>query len=256
MFLTDRLKLKSKGSLSGLLFWQGYRATMPLMVGVAAFGIFFGALAVATGMDPVQTTGMSVLVFAGSSQLIATKLIGQDASIVVIIVTTLIINLRNFLYSASLASFFQPLSKGWKWLLAYPMADEVYATIITRGRQGDLSARELAWFAVGASLNLMTIWWSTTAIGALLGNMVPAQLFELLGFTLPLIFISLIVPLLANRPALLAALSAALTGIVLDPLPHNLGLLAAALIGIGVGVWAEHKLAKPLAEAEGVIRNA
>lgn len=225
---------------SSRLFWQGYRATMPLMVGVAAFGVFFGALAVATGINPVQATGMSVLVFAGSSQLIATQLIGQEASIVVIIVTTFVINLRNFLYSASLSSFFRPLSTGLKGLLAYPLADEIYATIITRGRQGDLSARELAWFAAGSSLNLMSIWWSTTAIGALLGNLVPAHLFELLGFTLPLIFISLIVPLVTNRPTLLAALSAALTGIILDPLPHNLGLLVAALAGIGVGVWAEY----------------
>jgi 4-azaleucine resistance transporter AzlC len=182
---------------------------------------------------------MSILVFAGSSQFMAIGLIGNGASLLLIVLTTFFINLRNFLYSASLSPYFQPLSGGWKWFLAYPMADEVYATILVRARQGDLSAKELGWFAAGVGLNLISLWWTSTAVGALLGDILPPHLTQTLGFTLPLIFTSLIVPLLVTRPALLAALSAALASIILAPLAHNLGLLLASAIGIGVGVLVE-----------------
>jgi len=33
-------------------FWQGYRAAIPLLIGVAPFGIVFGALAISAGMTP------------------------------------------------------------------------------------------------------------------------------------------------------------------------------------------------------------
>src|SRR5512145_2995199 len=89
--------------------WQGYRATIPLMVGGIPFGLFFGALATATGLSPLQAVGMSILVYAGSSQLVATQLIGHETALPIIVLTTFIINLRNFLYSASLAPIFRPL---------------------------------------------------------------------------------------------------------------------------------------------------
>ena len=222
-------------------FWQGYRATMPLLIGVAPFGLVFGALAVAVGMTPFAAIGMSLFVLAGSSQFIAAELIGDGASIVIIVLTTFLINLRHFLYSASLAPVVRPLSSGWKWLLAYVMVDEVYATVIARRQQSELSARELGWFFIGASANLFSVWLVTTAVGALLGSILPAHIIETLGFTLPLIFITLVIPLLVTRPAVLAALSATLAAIVLAPLPHNTGLLVASGIGIFVGVMTEKR---------------
>ena len=223
------------------LFWQGYRATMPLVVGVVPFGILFGALAVAKGLSPFESIGMSILVFAGSSQFIAINLIGEHASIWVIVLTTLLINLRNFLYSASVAPFVHSLSQGWKWLIAYPIVDEIYATVMTRYWQGQLAPEGIRWFYAGAAANLVSVWWLSTVIGAMVGDILPQRLSGILGFTLPLILTALVVPLLATRPALLAAASAALLGIVLAPMPHNLGLLIAAGAGIIAGLLAEKK---------------
>lgn len=233
------LQNRNKGESS--FFWQGYRATMPLLIGVAPFGLVFGALAVAVGLTPIAAIGMSFFVVAGSSQFIAAQLIGDGAPIVIIVLTTFIINLRHFLYSASLAPAFRPLSRGWKWLLAYVMVDEIYATVIARRQQEDFSPGELGWFFAGASANLFSVWLITTAAGALLGSILPAHIIDTLGFTLPLIFISLVIPLLVTRSALLAALSATLAAILLAPLPHNTGLLVAAGIGIFIGVMTEKR---------------
>jgi 4-azaleucine resistance transporter AzlC len=230
------------------LLWQGYRQTMPLMLGVAPFGLVFGALAISNGMDVFEAVGMSILVLAGSSQFVASQLIGDSAPVIVIVFTTFVINLRHFLYSASLASFFRPLSAGWKYLLGYMMVDEVYAMVMARRVKRDLAPEELRWFFVGSGFCLISLWWASTLVGALLGDILPDSTRDALGFTLPLIFTSLVVPALRRRPALVAALSAAVAGILLAPLPNRLGLVAAALIGIGAGVWSESRLKQAMGQ--------
>ena len=224
------------------LFWQGYRAALPLIIGVVPFGIVFGAVAVTVGMSAFEAVGMSLFVFAGSAQFVVTQLIGDGASLLLIVLITFLMNLRNFLYSASLAPFFRSLSTTARWLLAFPVVDESYALIINRTRQSELSALELGWFAMGVSANLMIVWLASTGLGTILSDILPSHLTETLGFTLPLIFTTFIVQMLVTRPAGLAALSAAVAGILLSPLPHHLGLLIAAIVGIGVGILAEKKL--------------
>ena len=233
-------------------FWQGYRAALPLLVGVIPFGIVFGAVAVNVGLTFLEAVGMSFFVFAGSSQFVAVQFIDSGASLLLILAATFLINFRNVLYSASLASAFRPLATPWKWLLAHFVVDESYALIIARIRQGDLSSGALGWFMAGICTNLLTIWLGSTGLGAFLNDTLPSNLTQMLGFTLPLIFTGLIVPLLVTRPALLAAISAALAGILLAPLPHNIGLLLAAFIGVAVGLGSEKSWIKQPLEVSAV----
>lgn len=222
-------------------FWEGYRTSIPLMLGVAPFGLVFGALAVSVGMSTIEALAMSILVLAGSSQFIGAQLIGDGAPIWVIVLTTFVVNLRHFLYSASLADYFRPLSRGWKALIAYLMVDEVYAVFIIRRGSENLSPFEMRWYFVGVAFDLVSVWWGTTVIGALLSNseILPEKVQNILGFTLPLVFTTIVVPSLVKKPFLAAAASGAVTGILLAPLPHKLGLFVAAAVGIMAGVWVE-----------------
>lgn len=223
--------------------WQGIRSALPFIPGVAVFGLVFGALAVSKGLTPLVAVIMSVLVAAGSSQFVALELIGDGASIGVILLATLMINLRNALYSASLSPLFGPLSRTRQWLLAYSIADENYGLAITQHRKNAPSSRELIWFYTGTSFSIVGAWWMSTAAGASAsgGQIFAADLTKFLTFTSPLIFTSLVVPLLVTRPTLLAAISAAIVGVILNPLPHQMGLLAAATAGIASGMYAERR---------------
>lgn len=223
------------------LLWLGYRAALPMMVGVAPFGVVFGALAAGAGLNTLEALGMSIFVIAGASQFVATELIGGGTPILVIVFTTWVINLRHLLYSASLANFLKPLGTGWKMLIAYLMIDEVYAPSMQRLRETPMSPQAFRWLFLGGGLNLASVWWTTTIIGVQLGAVLPERTTEFLGFTLPLIFTSIVVPLWLSRPALLASLGAALTAILLNPLPHKLGLIVAAAVGLAVGVWSESR---------------
>lgn len=218
---------------------QGIRAVLPFLPGVAAFGLVFGALAVSRGASPLSAVAMSVLVSAGSSQIAAVELAGDGAPLLITLSAVFLINLRNFLYSASLASLLPPLARPWRWLVAFPVADESYGVTIARQKQTGLPPRGLLWFFTGASTVMIIAWWLSTLAGAYSGNALPQTLLGKLGFISPLIFIGLVVPMLRNRAARLAAGSAALAAVLLNPLPFRLGVLLAAGIGIGLGLFAE-----------------
>jgi hypothetical protein len=73
--------------------------------------------------------------------------------------------------------------------------------------------------------------------GIFLGAQVPPEWG--LDFTLALTFIAIAVPAISNRPSLASALSAGVTALLTWNLPYKLGLIASALVGIGVGLWSE-----------------
>lgn len=100
-------------------FTQGARDMLPMLLGAMPFGIIFGSLAGAAGLAPWQTFGMSALVFAGSAQFIAISLLAGGAGIAVVLLTTLVVNLRHALYSASLQPHVRHLPKRWRMPLAF-----------------------------------------------------------------------------------------------------------------------------------------
>src|SRR5512147_2947960 len=118
-------------------FWDGVRAELPLLIGVFPFGMIYGALALNAGLSTSAAQLMSSIVFAGSSQFVATQLIHDGAPAFVIVLTIAVVNLRHMLYSASLAPYLKNLSMRWKILLSYLLTDEAYApSIIKYERDG------------------------------------------------------------------------------------------------------------------------
>jgi 4-azaleucine resistance transporter AzlC len=216
--------------------WNGVRDTAPLLVGVAPFGLVFGALAINSRMSTVAAQAMSSLVFAGSAQFIAAQLVGAGASWLVILMVIVVVNLRHALYSASVAPYVRNLKRGWKVLLAYLLTDEAYAVAITHYvQEGDPANRH--WYFLGVGAVLWGTWQISTAVGIFVGAQVPQN--WPLGFILPLTFIALVVPALKDRASVAAAATAGIGGIVAVGLPFNTGLMVAALVGIVAGLCVE-----------------
>ncbi len=219
-------------------FWSGVRAELPIMPADLPFGVVYGASAVAAGFSPVLAVASSAIICAGSAQLIGVRLVGAGAPAALVVATTFIVNLRHVLYGASLAPNLRPLSKPWKWLLAYMLTDEAFAVVATRSRE-EAQAPHAHWFFLGAGAALWTSWLASTALGVLLGAQIPAWLS--LDFAAVLTFIGLAVPLLTDRGSIAAAAAAAAVALLAHALPLKLGLVVAALAGVVAGTLADRK---------------
>ncbi|QBD83765.1 branched-chain amino acid ABC transporter permease [Ktedonosporobacter rubrisoli] len=224
-------------------FLQGVRDELPILLGTAPFGMIYGVSALSAGISPVLAQAMSCIVFAGSAQFVIAQLVAAGTPSPVIILTAFIINIRHALYSASMAPYLRKLYPIWKWLLAYLLTDEAYAVAISRYQRIG-KGEHTHWYFLGAGSVLWTTWQVSTAIGIFLGGQIPASWS--LDFTATLTFIALVVPVLKDRASTIAALSAAIVSLLVVALPLKLGIVAASLIGITVGLLVDTKYIKPV----------
>ncbi|MBI5880006.1 MAG: AzlC family ABC transporter permease [Chloroflexi bacterium] len=223
-------------------FLAGARDALPLILGGLPFGVLYGALATGSGLPPVVSQSMSLIVFAGSAQVIAVPLLAANAPAFVVIGIFLIVNLRHALYSAAIAPYTRSLGRAVRMLMAYFLVDEVFALAIARyQRDGDTKSAHAYYF--GCAVAICLYWQLASAVGIFIGGQLPAN--WPLDFAMPLMFIALAVPMIKDRPGLLAAVVAGLLAVALAGLPYKLGLVLATLIGVGAGMlgssaWTKH----------------
>ena len=108
-------------------WWTGVARSMPILFGYIPVGFAFGVLALQAGLSPLNTVLMSLMVLGASSQLIAIQLLSTAVPILTVVLTTLLVNLRHMLMSASLS----PHLRSWRRfeiaLFAYGLTDEAFA---------------------------------------------------------------------------------------------------------------------------------
>ena len=230
-------KTAAKSSSAAAALVAGARAIMPVLFALLPFGLAFGTTAAGSGFSPVEALGMSVIVAAGAAQLAMVQLISAGASVTVVVLTVLVINLRLMLYSASLAPHFRRLPLGWKSLLSYHLTDQAYAATITRFDEGETKEPDKRWYFLGTGLAIWTTWQAATMTGVFLGAWISEGWS--LDFVLPLVFIALAVPAVKNRTTGAAALSAGVAAVFAAALPLNLGLIGATLVGVLGGLAME-----------------
>ncbi|MGQ4556679.1 AzlC family ABC transporter permease [Halobellus sp. GM3] len=223
---------------------RGIRDVAPILLGVAPFGLVAGAAAVDAGLTPLQAVGLSVVVFAGASQLAAIELLGSNAPLAVVVLTGIVINLRMMMYSASIAPHFRSLRSRWKAFCAYVLTDQAYALSIARyaDATAELDPVERRRYYVGVAGTMWVVWQCCTLLGIVVGARVPESWG--LAFAVPLVFLSLLVPAVSSRPKLVAAVvggSVAVAGEVFA-VPLDLGLIAGGLAGVVAGVIADERL--------------
>ncbi len=211
----------------------GVRACIPLAPGVMLFGMVCGAAAAGVGLTPGQSFALSWLVFAGSSQIVATQLFAAGAPGWVIVLTGWVVNLRFMMYSATLAQHFRGTSRVERWLAGYLLTDQAFAVTLARVLDG---RRDIPWFFLGIAATLWLFWQVASLAGIFLGALVPASWS--IDFVVALTFIGVLAPLLRDRAMAAAAVSGGLTSVFLV-LPLKLNLMAAALIGAAVGIALE-----------------
>lgn len=148
---------------------------------------------VASGIPPLVAMLMSLIVFAGASMVASAQLLASGAPALLIIFTTLIINLRFMMYSASLRLHFARAPLRWRLAVAYLIADNAYGLMLGRFAEHPDDPGKLEYF-LGAGLMVWLAWQLAVLGGIPIGAGVPAA--WRLEFAAPLAFIAISIPFL------------------------------------------------------------
>ncbi|MBE9608644.1 AzlC family ABC transporter permease [Chitinilyticum litopenaei] len=224
-------------------------AMLPLMVGVLPFGLLFGTLAVNAGLTGWQGFGMSAIVFAGSAQFIGVTLLASGVSVPVLLATTLVINLRHVLYSASVQPGVQHWPRRWRWLLSFMLTDELFAVFNLR-LQNHGGGADTRWFLLGNSIAMYGTWLASTVLGIVLGQQIPDLSHWGLEFAMVATFAAIVGTQLTQHSMVAAALAAGAGAMLLRGMPYKLDLILASLAGIVAGLLAERLPARTVTEVQ------
>lgn len=201
-------------------FIQGLRDGVPIMAGYFAVSFSFGILAMQGGLSVIQAALTSLTNMTSSGQFAGLQIIAAGGTLIELILTQVIINMRYSLMSLALSPKLDKKIKPWQRLLiAFANTDEIFAVAMSRERS--------LTFMYMAGLQILPIfgWTAGTAIGAIAGNLLPAALTAALGIALYGMFIAVVVPVARrSRPVLLSALIAIAISCVLYVLKVSAGI--------------------------------
>lgn len=213
----------------------GARASIPLAAPVLAFGVSFGALAGAAGIDPLFAIAMSATTFAGSAQFAAASILTEGGGAVAALVAGILLNTRYLPIGISLAPALGGPS--WKRFLHAQLAvDESWAIAHTGGGRFD---KELLF---GAGLTLYVAWLIGTSLGVAAGGFLgdPARLG--LDAAFPALFLVLVAPRLREELGRWAAIGGAAIALTLVPLaPAGVPILVAVIPPLLIARFTWHR---------------
>lgn len=219
-------------------FRRGFVQSLPFLLVLAPFGMLFGVAAQTSGLDLLQTMGFSVLVLAGASQFTAVELLNQNAPVVLVLASSLAVNLRMAMYSASLVPYYGKAPAWQRALIAYLLVDQNYAVSMAHAeRYPALTTPQRVAFFLGAATAMCPFWVLFTFLGATLGDLIPPG-FPL-DFAIPITFLSMIAPMLRTLAHVAAAVTSVIAALALAWMPSGSGMLIAAALGMIAGALVE-----------------
>ncbi|MGV8912259.1 MAG: AzlC family ABC transporter permease [Rhodoglobus sp.] len=224
------------------------RSSFAVGLAVAAYGISFGALAVAAGLDVWQTCVLSLLMFSGGSQfaLVGVLATGGTAAGGAAIASAVLLGARNSLYALRVAPMIGP-GCAKRLLAGHWTIDETTAVSTA---QPTLQSQRAGFWWTGV---IIYVGWNlTTLIGALIGDQLGDVSQYGLDAAAAAAFLGLLWPRLKQLQPIVVAIGAAVVAAVLMPvLPAGVPVLAATLVAVVVGLsnWLGTR-ESDLAEAE------
>jgi predicted branched-subunit amino acid permease len=216
-------------------FSQAWREMAPVALGIGAWGLMTGVAMLKSGLSVFEAVAMTLLVYAGSSQLAALPLLIAGAPAWVILATGFCVNLRFVVFSLHLRPYLVHMPRWRRLLHGYLTADMSYAMFTRRYPQpgrtpAELDAQEA--FLTGGYCVTWLAWMSMSLLGIALANFIPTHWG--LGFAGVLSLVAIVCSMATTRLRILAALIASVTAVAAYALPLKLNIVA----GIGVAVLA------------------
>ncbi len=141
-----------------------FYATIPVLTGYIFLGMGFGILLGAKGYGVTWAFFMPLFMYAGAMQYVAVELLASQASLLVVALTTLLVNGRHLFYGISLLDKYKGMGKK-KLYMMFALTDETYSLVC---RDTGMNEKEEKIYYFYISLFNQVYW----IIGCILGNIV------------------------------------------------------------------------------------
>jgi predicted branched-subunit amino acid permease len=211
---------------------RAVREALGVAIATSAYGISFGALAVAAGLDVWQTCVLSLVMFTGGSQFAFVGIVGAGGltAIPAAIASAALLGVRNIAYGIRMSPVIGP--GFWRRAAAAQFTiDESTAVSLA---QSTGRARTLGFWITG--IGIYVGWSISTLAGALLGDVLGDPRTYGLDAAAAAAFLALLWPRLRARQPIVVGVAAAVVATVLTPvLMPGLPVIVAALVAILVG---------------------
>ena len=231
-------------------FGAGFRHMAPLAAGIGAWGLMTGVAMVKSGMSVVEATAMTLLVYAGSSQLAAIPLLVAGAPVWVILATGFCVNLRFVVFSLHLRPYLMHMPRWRRMTHGYLTADLSYAVFTGRyptPATTEAGRREQEAFLTGGYCVTWLSWMGLSLLGIALANLIPQRWG--LGFAGVLSLVGILCSMATTRLRLLAAAIAGVTAVAAYALPLKLNIVTGIGVAVLLSFWLERQFVRDPEEA-------
>ena len=194
-------------------------------------GIGYAAIAMKAGFTPLQTISMSFLVYAGAGQIIAASMALTGASVMAIVLTNFVVNLRYFVMSTCVLNQVKDSNLGLNILASHVTVDESFAMF-------SLSEDSSIWIYLGIAITAWLSWCLGAGIGVVLLDILPVIVTNSFNISLYALFVAILTPAVkeSKQIAILVLITAVLN-IVLSQFLGNWSLIVSTLVGAGIGMY-------------------
>ena len=202
------------------LFRKGLLDGLPIGLGYLSVSFAFGIFAVNSGLSAAEASLISMTCMTSAGQLAAVPIMTGGGSILELIVSQIIINLRYSLMSISLSQKLgEDVTTADRFAIAFFNTDEIFA--VASSQPGQVSRVYL----YGLGILPWIGWAGGTVAGALAGNVLPAIVTSALGVAIYGMFIAIVVPVTRReRPVALCVLLAVALSCGFEFLPALQGI--------------------------------
>ncbi|WP_232548805.1 AzlC family ABC transporter permease [Propioniciclava soli] len=202
-----------------------------IAVAVGLYGVSFGALAVAAGLDVWQAVALSALMFTGGSQFAFIGVLGGGGTLPAAVTAASLLGVRNAVYAVQLNALLRPPAR-LRPLQAHLTIDESTATAVA---QDDPDEQRRGFWTAGVGVWLL--WTLFTLVGALAGEALGDPTVWGLDGAAVAAFLGLLWPRLRDRDPVVTAVAAAFVTLVAVPfVPPGVPIILAAVVSAALSL--------------------
>lgn len=220
-------------------FQKGIQDGIPIALGYLSVSFAFGMMAANQGIPLWASVMISFTNLTSAGQFAALSIIATGGSLIEMILSQFVINLRYFLMSLSLTQKIDPrLGTAKRALISYAVTDEIFA--VSTSRHAGVG------FHYMAGLMLLPIfgWTMGTFLGGAISSLLPLALRDALGIMIYGMFLAIILPpCRRSREIFIVVIIASLMSCVFQLLSAVIAIgsgfviILCTIVGAGIGAW-------------------